>query len=54
VLVKDAESITYNHLASGTLQNIGQEALLPFVKVTFLPVDWSMRAGGQYVAREDI
>jgi hypothetical protein len=27
---------------------------LPFVKVTFLPVDWSMRAGGQYVAREDI
>jgi len=54
LLFKEAESITYNHLASGKLQNIGEEALLPFVKVIFLPVDWSMQARGQYVACEDI
>jgi hypothetical protein len=54
LLLEDAESTIRNHLASGKLQNAGEEALWPFVKVIFLPVDWSMWARGQYFAREDI
>jgi hypothetical protein len=54
LLFKDAESTTYNYLASGKLQNIGEEAPLPSIKVTFLTAEWNMWVGGQYVAREDI
>jgi len=54
LLFKDAESTIRNHLAFGKLQNTEEEALWPFVNVIFPPVDWSMRARGQYFARKDI
>jgi hypothetical protein len=54
LLFKVAESTIYNYLAPGKLQNIREEALLPFIKVTLLPVDWIMQARGQYLACEDI
>ena len=54
LLFRYAESTSYNYLASGKLQNIGEETLLLRVKVTFLAADWSMRARGEYVDREDI
>jgi len=54
LLFKDAESTIRNYLASGKLQNTGEEALRPFIKIIFLPVDWSMRVCGQYFAREGI
>jgi hypothetical protein len=54
LLFKVAVSTIYSFLASGKLQNIREEVLLPFIKVTFLPVDWSMQARGQYLAYEEI
>jgi hypothetical protein len=54
LLFKDADSTTYNYLGTGKLQNIGEEALLPSIKVTFLTAKCNMRAHRQYVALENI